>query len=387
MKYMVVGGGSGGHLTPLIAVAEALKQLDNDAKVLYVGQKKEGLGEVVDHEAISDVYEVSAGKFRRYHGETFLQHLLDVKTVLLNFRDFFRFVRGCFEAYFLLRKQRPNAIFLKGGYVSVPIGFAARLLGIPYITHDSDAVPGLANRLTAKHARFNATAMPGKYYPYPKEKNKHVGIPIRKEFQDYSSGAKNAARQKLGLQKDDLVLLCVGGGLGARSVNSALSQAAPKLLSDHKNLHILHMTGKKLFEETLSMYDDIKLTKQQKSRVMVKDFVTDLYVYSSAADLVLTRAGATSIADFGSQKKLCIVVPNPLLTGGQQLHNAAVLEKSNAALILPEKDLDQLATYIEKTFLLSDSKKAAITESFHGLTKQNAAAEIAKIMQDIAKDR
>ena len=381
-KIMVVGGGSGGHLTPLIAVADKIVELDPTASVLFVGQKGENLKDIVEHPSIHDHAEISAGKFRRYHGESFLSHLLDWKTVALNTRDFFRFVRGIFEAWVLLGKKKPDAIFLKGGFVSVPVGIVARFRHIPYITHDSDAIPGLANRLTARHAQKNTTALPAELYPYKPEKTIQVGIPVQPEFHRVSAAEREEAKLVIGLRQHDEVIFCVGGGLGAQKVNLALAAAAETLLGKSLRRRIIHVTGKKLFEETKQAYTQ-QVSAEHMAQVQLIDFTTELYKYSAAADVVITRAGATNIAEFSMQAKACIVVPNPVLTGGQQLHNAKVLSDNGAALVLDESKLADLGEKVDE-LLQSENTRTQLADKLHGLAQYDAAKVLAQLLLNLS---
>lgn len=381
-SIMIVGGGSGGHLTPVVAVAESIKKLDGETVVIHVGQKGEGLDDVTDNLSIDQSYSITAGKFRRYHGKSFLSHILDVKTLLLNFRDFFRFVYGTMEAWRLLGRVRPTSIMLKGGFVSVPVGYAARMRRIPYITHDSDAVPGLANRLTATHAVFNTTALPASIYPYDQSKTKQVGIPIRKEFQQVKHSELSMYKEKIGIDPSKTVIFSVGGGLGAQRVNHALVQAIKQVFSKHKNVVLVHLTGKKLYDETLQLYQDI-LTNEELDKIKLIDFTTSLFEYSAAADIVITRAGATNIAEFAAQAKTCVVVPNPLLTGGQQIHNAKILEEANAAIILNEESLSEFGKVLISTIELGKDKKEQYASSLHGLAVYDSADKIANMLLNL----
>jgi UDP-N-acetylglucosamine--N-acetylmuramyl-(pentapeptide) pyrophosphoryl-undecaprenol N-acetylglucosamine transferase len=376
---ILVGGGSGGHLTPLVSVAHALKEREPNVFTVFIGQIGENLHEIVHTSAIDDHTAIHAGKFRRYHGESFLQHMLDVKTILLNVRDFFRFLQGSIEAWRLIGRYKPDAIFLKGGFVSVPVGFAARLRHVPYITHDSDAVPGLANRLTAKHARWNTTALPAAIYPYDQKKCRHVGIPIQTDYSLVTDDAIKEARQRLGIPENAQLLVSVGGGLGARVMNHALVNVSKELLQD-KQRHIIHFTGKKLYEETIMLYNKQSLTEHMQDRLHVIDFTNELYTYTAAADVVMSRAGATNIAELSAQGKLCIIIPAPHLTGGQQLHNAAILQKRKAAIIVHEKELSALAHHIEEVSNMKESDKQTMKGRLHQLFVPYAAEKIASIL-------
>lgn len=383
MKILLVGGGSGGHLTPLLAVATELKKNNASCQVIHVGQVGEALDEVMQHESVDESIGIQAGKFRRYHGESFLSHLFDLKTVILNIRDLFRFLHGTIQAYRLLGRQKPDAILLKGGYVCVPVGFAARLRKIPYATHDSDAIPGLANRLTAKHAAYNAVAMPADGYLYDQAKTIQTGIPIREEFVPVTTAIKNAAKKQLGYKPTDKLLFVVGGGLGARNVNEAIASIAQSLLRTYPQLQIVHLTGKSLYTETQKLYSYLEPSEQ--GRVKLVDFTTELYLYSAASDVAITRAGATNLAEFAAQTKPIIIVPNPVLTGGQQLHNAKIIAEAKAALIVEENDSVGLKNAVDTYMSMSDLDRSIYGSALHNVFPQHGAAKmIAELLVAIA---
>ena len=160
LKVIVTGGGSGGHITPILAVAAELKRRDPKTRLIYVGQKGDGLADIPAADPnIDAVYAVQAGKFRRYHGEGWRQ-LLDLKMWFLNIRDAFYVLIGIWQSWRLMKRLRPDVIFSRGGFVSVPVALGGKFNGVPYITHDSDSIPSLANRLIARWAAVHAVALP-----------------------------------------------------------------------------------------------------------------------------------------------------------------------------------------------------------------------------------
>jgi UDP-N-acetylglucosamine--N-acetylmuramyl-(pentapeptide) pyrophosphoryl-undecaprenol N-acetylglucosamine transferase len=288
---------------------------------------------------IDEVSLVRAGKLRRYHGEG-LRQLLDVRTMLKNIRDAAYVVIGLWQAIQLLGRIKPDLVFIKGGFVGVPVGLAAAIRRIPYVTHDSDALPGLANRIIAPWARVHAVALPKEVYKYPADKTVTVGVPLADFYKPFSKQEARAAREKIGVDPDGKVLLVTGGGLGAQRLNHAVAVCVPDLLERYPTLNIVHLAGRANEVDLRQRYNKELPAKHQK-RVIVKGFITNLYLYSGAADIVITRAGATSIAEFAAQKKACIVVPNPLLTGGHQLKNASVLADRKAVMLVSEDKLRQ----------------------------------------------
>lgn len=375
---VMTGGGSGGHLTPLMSVAEALHALSPATKIVYVGQKGDSLGDIMKESPLFDaVYTVHAGKFRRYHGEGWRQ-LLDVVTMLKNARDFIFVLMGLFESWRLFGKIHPQIIFSRGGFVSVPVCFGGSLRRIPYITHDSDAIPSLANRIIAKRARVHAVALPKEIYPYPQDKTITVGVPIQKQFKPVTKEIKAAARQALGISSDAKVLFVIGGGLGALRVNRALGQSAKQLFKIVPKLHIFHVAGRNDEAATREAYQ-AGLSEVDLEKVKVFGFTSDVARMSEAADVVITRAGATNMAEFAQQGKACVIIPNPVLTGGHQLKNASVYYKAGAAIILLEADLEQLPKIAGD--LLNDSKRQAeLGEHLQTFAAPKAAQSLAQLL-------
>jgi UDP-N-acetylglucosamine--N-acetylmuramyl-(pentapeptide) pyrophosphoryl-undecaprenol N-acetylglucosamine transferase len=380
MTIVVTGGGSGGHITPILAVASELKQLDASIRIVYIGQRGDKLADLPAADPhIDAVYTVYAGKFRRYHGEGWRQ-LLDLPTVFKNFRDLFLIFAGLIQSYFLLRKIRPTIIFTRGGFVSVPVAIGGKLNGISYITHDSDAIPSLANRLIARWASLHAVALPEEIYPYPIDKTVMVGVPINKKYQVVTNEAQRAYRKELGLAGYNQVILVTGGGNGAAILNDIMVANCLALLRVRPQLVLLHITGRALQAKTEQAYAAV-LTPELMKQVRVEGFVDNLYAYSGAADVIVARGGATNLAEFAVQRKTCIVVPT---TTGQPWANKNTdeLVKRNAIIKLTETQLEQegrLAAVLSE--LLDNSSKRSELESAIGMLAQpNAGLAIAKIL-------
>lgn len=382
----MTGGGSGGHITPILAVAHELKQLDPNIEISYVGQTGDALGDIpAEDKNIDQVYTVRAGKLRRYHGEGWRQ-LLDIDTLFKNLRDVFYVFAGLWQSWRLLGRVRPDVIFVKGGFVGVPVGLAAALRGIPYVTHDSDALPGLANRIIAPWARIHAVALPKEVYSYPPKKTITVGVPIAHHFRPLTKQEIREARRQLKLDEASRVLLVTGGGLGAQRLNEAVATCMPELLDRYKDLWVVHVAGRQL-EPAVRQYYKQQLPAKDQRRVVVKGFVTNLYQYSGAADVIVTRAGGTAMAEFSAQAKATVVVPNPLLTGGHQLKNAQVLADRKAVRLVSEATLkdDHRALMPALTDLFDNpDKAAALGKRLAGLAQPNAAHLLAVLLLEVS---
>ena len=383
----MTGGGSGGHITPILAVAHELKQLEAASELIYIGQTGDRLADIPAADpAIDQVYSVRAGKLRRYHGEG-LRQLLDLPTLFFNLRDGVYVLIGLVQSYRLLRRLRPDVIFIKGGFVGVPVGLAAAKLGIPFVTHDSDAIPGLANRLIARWAALHTVALPADVYRYPVAKTVSVGIPLVGDFKPVTAALKAHYRQAIGLPAAAKMLFVIGGGLGAQRINQALFEIAPHLLAEYPDLQIVHGVGRANEASATAAYRAV-LQPAALARVHVKGYLSDLYRYSGTADVVVTRAGATNLAEFSVQGKACIVVPSPFLTGGHQLKNAQVLADAGAAVVVDEAAMQADPNFLARAIsdLLKQPEAAhAMGQQLQRLAHQDSALRLARILIKTAK--
>lgn len=325
------------------------------------------------------MFQVRAGKFRRYHGDSWLARLFDVPTNLKNLRDLLYVGIGFFQSLRLLRRLRPDVVFIKGSAVGVPIGKACHVLKIPYFTHDSDSVASLTNRLLAKHAIYHAVGLPLSFYSRADDTMRYTGIPLAPVYHHVTKKEQTAYREVLSIPKDALVLAVTGGSLGAQRLNQAIVAVAENLLQAYPKLHIFHQTGVEK-----GSYDQLDPVLQ--SRVHAVDYTKQLDVWTGAADLVIARAGATTIAELAVQGKACLFVPNPQLTGGQQTHNAKYLEKQQAAVIVAEAEAAQPAKFEQQISALLDdpSRRETLSKAMHHLAKTDAADEITAIIVELA---
>ena len=386
---VLTGGGSGGHITPILAVAAELKRRQPLVKLIYIGQIGDKLGNVPAQDpAIDEVFTVRAGKFRRYHGEGWRQ-LLDIPTFLKNVRDFFYVLIGVHQSRKLLKLVEPDVIFIKGGFVGVPVGLAAARLHIPYITHDSDAIPGLANRIIGRWADRHAVALPKDVYSYPANKTVATGIPLRKDFVPVTAALRKQYRARINVSEKAKLLFVVGGGLGAQRINRAVTDAVPHLLSEFRDLYVVHGAGRANETEVEKAYQE-NLSPAEQGRVQVQGFIPDVYRYSGAADVIITRAGATNLAEFAQQGRACVIIPSPFLTGGHQLKNAQYLADKGAALVLDEAELtadpNRLAKQVSS--LLNDTKRQQqLGKHLAAFANPQATEDVAQLILEVAKNK
>jgi len=379
---VLTGGGSGGHITPLLAVATELKILSPGCKIIYIGQTGDKLGDIpAKHPSIDDTYTIRAGKLRRYHGEGIMQ-IFDIPTTLKNIRDVFYVLIGIWQSRKLLKRLKPSVIFIKGGFVGVPVGLAAGNLKIPYITHDSDAIPGLANKIVSGKAVKHAVALPANLYDYPAAKTVSTGIPLQADFKPVNQSLKNKYRSDLKIKESNRVLFVIGGGLGSQRVNSAVVDAVPHLLAEFQDLRVVHAVGRRHKQAVEASYAK-KIPQSEQGRVVVRGYIEDVYRYSGAADLVITRAGATNLAEFATQGRACIVIPSPFLAGGHQLKNAQYLEDQKAAVVIDETELvadsNRLAKQVSD-LLNSQERRNELAKNLSSFAKPNATNDLAQMI-------
>ena len=373
---ILTGGGSGGHITPLLSLAHEIKAQSPQARVIFIGHKTDDISGF-KHD-FDKVFYINAGKFRRYNDLSFWQRMTKLKTLLMNIRDFFRVIASTFTAYRILSKTHPDVMFSKGSFVSVTVGIAARFKRIPIVTHDSDTIGGLANHIIGRWAVVRTSGMPTDEPGF-----RYVGIPLSKNIKQVSPNQQRDYKHEIGLPTSSTVLLLTGGGNGSVHLNDLLLEAAPLLLSANPNLYIIHIAGDKHLQAVKDGYKKI-LPEADLSRVHTFGFVNDLYKYSGAADLIISRAGATTIAEFAVQAKACIIIPSPYLTGGHQLTNAKVLAEAKAAVVLDEDTTADTLASSTQDLLEKDKQREDLAENLHALAKTDADQTLAKIILETA---
>lgn len=377
----MTGGGSGGHIVPLLSLARELKSVAPDCRVIYIGLKGEELSSLEKQLTVFDaVYRVRSGKLRRYHGQNLAATAADVKSLALNIRDGFKVAGGYFEARRLLRRLKPQVVMSKGGYGAVPVATAAYRLKIPLITHDSDVVPGLANRWAGRWATIHATGQPAENYRgvYPESSIRYVGIPLDERLVPVTAKLQAEYKQSLGMPTDSFVLLVTGGGLGSKTINEKIVALAADFLAGDQN-RIVHFSGAKHVDSTKQAYETC-LAPDQLRRVEVIGFSTELYRYSGAADLVVTRGGASTLAELAAQHKACIVIPADWLTGGHQLKNVASLEEHQAIMVADNDISPQNLLKLINRFKQNPHLRSELGQNLGSIIKFDGAKQLADLI-------
>jgi UDP-N-acetylglucosamine--N-acetylmuramyl-(pentapeptide) pyrophosphoryl-undecaprenol N-acetylglucosamine transferase len=380
MKILLCGGGTGGHITPILAIAHEIKKQQPDSYIIYIGERGGKFSNLTKNvDVLDEVRTIYGGKLRRYHNQSWIKTVLDIKTNLSNLRDVVYVLVGYSQAKSIIKKTKPDAILIKGGYVGVPVGLAAASKKIPYITHDSDATQSLTTKIVGKWATFNATGMPERLYPYPKHKIRFVGVPVAPEYQYVTNVMRQAYRKDIDIPEAANLLTITGGSLGAIRLNQSVALVISQLFEQINDLYVIHQIGK----GNNSVYENYS-----NPRLKTPEFISNLYKYTGAADIVITRSGATTIAELAVQGKATIIIPNPELTGGQQTKNAKLLASNNAAAVIYENDLlknpDILVETVVKLFK-DKEKQIILSKNIHQEAIPNSASKIAMLLLSLDK--
>lgn len=322
-KIIMTGGGTAGHVTPNIALMPALKEAGFDIE--YIGSingMEKGLIEATG----TPYHGISSGKLRRY---------FDWK----NFSDPFRVLKGYGQAVSLMKKIKPDVVFSKGGFVSVPVVLAAKHCHIPAIIHESDITPGLANKIAIKGAKKVCCNFPETMKYLPADKAVLTGSPIRREL--FSGNAENAIRLCNFKDHSKPVLLIIGGSLGSKIVNEAVRKVLPELL---EKFYVIHLCGKGNLDNSLSGTIGYAQFKYASSEL------TDMF---ALADMAISRAGANSICELLALHKPNILIPlSAAASRGDQVLNANSFKKQGFSYVLEEEHLtaESLLRAVEEVY-------------------------------------
>lgn len=315
-RIVLTGGGTAGHVTPNIALLPKLRELGYE--IHYIGSY-EGIEKRLIADFDIPYYGISTGKLRRY---------FDLK----NFSDPFRVLKGFSEAKKLLKQIKPDVVFSKGGFVSVPVVRAAASLKIPCIIHESDMTPGLANKLCIPVASKICCNFPETLKDLPEDKAVLTGSPIREEL---TKGSRLAGLEMCNFSANIPVIMVIGGSLGAANVNKAVRDALPVLLKDFQ---VVHLCGQGKMDNLLLT------TKGYKQFEYVKSELKDLFAMS---DIVISRAGANAICELLALKKPNLLIPLCNGSRGDQILNAKSFESQGFSMVLEEDDITE-TTLAEK---------------------------------------
>lgn len=367
MKFILTCGGTAGHINPALAIAGRLRELMPDCEILFIGAEGKMEMELVPREGYK-IEPLRITNISRGHSLEAIIHNLDtLKNVAVSTR----------EAKRIMREFKPDVVIGTGGYVCYPVLMAASELKIPTAVHESNAVPGLTTKLLAEHVdkvMVGFEESRGAYH-HP-EKVEVTGTPVRGEFAAYS---KALAKRELGLDPDEPLVVSVWGSLGAAHMNKIMGELIT-MMDDSRPFRLIHSVGTRYFEDFMSA---LRQCAPDFARfgADVRKYIYDMPRVMAAADLILCRAGASTLSELAYMGKPVIIVPSPNVTNNHQEKNARVLEKAGGAKVFLEGEFDAPALMDTVRGLLGDSTQLeAMSQAMLSLAVPGATDRICDII-------
>lgn len=354
MRLLLAGGGTGGHLFPAVALAETLKKQEPTAEVLFVGTKNG-----IEYRVLPELgWDLETVNITGFAGKGLLAKLAVVS----------RLGKSVMQGRRILKRFRPEAVIGVGGYASAPLVIAARTMRLPILLHEQNAIPGLTNRLLARW-------VDGVCLAFEQTRNVFAGIRTFVTGNPLRSGMADCPP----ISNDVPTLLVFGGSRGARAINDAFSAAVPALVAAHPDLRIIHQTGEDDLERIRELYSNGDCRD-----IRTEAFINDMAAVYRQADLVVCRAGATTIAELTACGRPSVMIPYPHAAGDHQKANALALVKEQAAVMLEQSELDAVSLAKTVNELLGDRKRLqAMAEAAKGQGRSEAAETILDICRDM----
>ncbi|WAM31113.1 undecaprenyldiphospho-muramoylpentapeptide beta-N-acetylglucosaminyltransferase [Caldicellulosiruptor naganoensis] len=355
------GGGTGGHIYPALAVADYLRKRHSGLDIVFIGT----------HEGLESKIVPQHG----YHIEYIQAKGLKRSLSLKNADVFIKFLNGYRQALHILKKVKPELVFVTGGYVSLPVALAAKKLRIKIVLHEQNAHPGLANRIISRFCNKILISFEESRRFFKNSSNVVLtGNPIRLELFSYS---KEAAKSSLGVE-DKSVVLAIGGSRGAENLNKAVIKLAKEFEND-KNVYFILSTGDKKYSEAVDFADGLGV----KSNIRILPYISDMPRYLAASDVVISRAGAIAISEITALGKPSIIVPSPYVANNHQEYNARFLEREGACFVVLENELEsnKLKLFLEK-LIYDKALYERMSNSSKKLGKPDATQNIGKLIEE-----
>lgn len=366
MKYIISGGGTGGHIFPAIAIGKAIERLDPEADILFVGAENR-----------MEMEKVPAAGFR----------IVGLPVAGFNRKNPFKNIQVILKLYKSLRKAKkvikdfePDVAIGVGGYASGPILKEAQKRKIPTLIQEQNSYAGVTNKLLAKNADRICVAYKGMEKFFPPEKILLTGNPLRPEIIEALKTDKKEAKFNLGFDRDRILVVSVGGSLGALSMNEAVRNSLDTIRNSGANL--LWQTGKRYFPEYGNFSADEKGCK-----IKIVPFLEDMGTVYAAADIIVSRAGASTISELQYLGKAAVLIPSPNVAEDHQRKNAEALSDVNAAVTVPDTSSSKELPEVLKELIGNKGKVDEISSNIKYLSKPDADEVIARMAIDLAESK
>lgn len=362
IRVIISGGGSGGHIFPAIAIANALKRANDKIEILFVG----AIGKMEMEKVPAAGYNIEGLWISG------LQRKLTLKNLLFPFKV----ISSVMKSYSLINKFKPNVAVGVGGFASGPLLYAASRKGIPTLIQEQNSYPGITNKMLSKRANKICVAYSGMEKYFPKDRIIITGNPVRKDIKQLE-GKKSEALKFFNLSENKKTVLVVGGSLGARTINESISAGVEELVN--KGLQVVWQTGKQYFPSASEQ------SKKYWESVKAFDFISKMDYAYAVADIVVSRAGAISISELAVAGKPCILIPSPNVAEDHQTKNAMEMVSKNAAMLVKDSEAKSTLNGEILKLISDNSKTESLRKNIAAFAKVNADEEIANEVMKLIK--
>ena len=356
-KYIISGGGTGGHIYPAIAIADELKAQDPSAQIVFVGASGKMEMEKVP-QAGYNIHGIWISGFQR-------------KQLWRNILFPLKLGISLLQSLLIWVRYRPDVLIGTGGFASGPMLFMGNLMGSKTLLQEQNSYPGITNKLLTKKANAIAVAYPGMERFFPKEKISYTGNPLR-SFLLQIEGLKDQALKHFGLSGNRKQLVILGGSLGAQRINELV--ATQLEFFNSLDLDVIWQCGKLYFDRYQHLATD---------RIKIYPFIKEMNLLYSIADIIISRAGAASVSELCLVGKITLLIPSPNVAENHQFHNANALVRQNAAILIEEKDLDQSFETVFRAVVESPKKQLELKKNIRLMAKPEATKEIIKMINNL----
>ena len=375
MRVIFTCGGTAGHINPALALAKSLQERKPGTELLFVGAAGESMEAALVPRAGYRMEQVDVSSFWRQLNWKSLKHnLRTARNILVSRR----------QSKNILEEFKPDLVVGTGGFASYPVTREAARQGIPTAIHESNAVPGLTTRRLAPHVNCVMVGLPDPNAGYPPGVRVEVtGTPVRPDF---FTKTRREARAQLGLRDDKPLVLACWGSLGADAMNILMTDFVSLCARREPGFHLIYGTGKRYYGDITGWLAERGVDLSAHPELSIRDYIYDMPLVMAAADLVLCRAGASTISELIALGKPAILVPSPNVTGDHQTKNARVLADSGAGVLLPEKDCDPQRLLREVTELLNDqARREKMGRALAALAPPDVNQRILELLLELAR--
>lgn len=366
MKLIIAGGGTAGHINPGIAIAKHIKSKDIEAEILFVGTEEGLEKELIPAEGYSIEFIKARGLSRK-----------------LSFDAFFTagdMIKGYTQAKKIIKMFKPDFVLGMGGYVCFPVILAAVRMKVPTMIHESNSLPGIANRILARFVNAVAVSFKDAEKYFKKAKRVvYTGNPVREEIFTFS---KEEARYEEGLQKDSIMVLAFGGSRGAQKINNSIIELI-KINNGKLPYNLILSTGKAQYETVVANLSESGYPVEKLSNIKILPYIYDMPKFLAASDIVIGRAGAVTVSEIAAVGAASILIPFPYAAENHQEFNARSLEINGASIVVLDKDLTgEILNYQISSLVENKEQLARMAKNAKKMGVLDAAQKITKIIED-----